>query len=71
MTRAPTIGFWAVPYAVDYFIKNRESALQLGKALFWDMQVDSDGVQASRMMGSPPSEPARSRPLARKGPVAP
>lgn len=28
------------------FIKDRRAALQLGKALFWDMQVGSDGVQA-------------------------
>lgn len=28
------------------FIKNREAAIKLGKALFWDMQVGSDGVQA-------------------------
>ncbi len=28
------------------FIVNRIAAVQLGKALFWDMQVGSDGVQA-------------------------
>src|SRR5262245_14433109 len=28
------------------FIKDRDAALRLGKALFWDMQVGSDGVQA-------------------------
>jgi len=28
------------------FIKNRNAAVALGKALFWDMQVGSDGVQA-------------------------
>ena len=35
-----------LPENLDDFIKNREAALQLGKALFWDMQVGSDGVQA-------------------------
>ena len=35
-----------LPDNLDDFIKNREAALQLGKALFWDMQVGSDGVQA-------------------------
>ncbi len=28
------------------FVKSRSAAIQLGKALFWDMQVGSDGVQA-------------------------
>jgi cytochrome c peroxidase len=28
------------------FVKNRDVALVLGKALFWDMQVGSDGIQA-------------------------
>lgn len=31
---------------LDDFIKDRKAAIQLGKALFWDMQVGSDGVQA-------------------------
>jgi cytochrome c peroxidase len=35
-----------LPANLDAFIKNREAAVQLGKALFWDMQVGSDGVQA-------------------------
>jgi cytochrome c peroxidase len=35
-----------LPETLDEFIKNREAAVQLGKALFWDMQVGSDGVQA-------------------------
>jgi len=35
-----------LPENLDDFIKNREAALQLGKALFWDMQVGSDGVQS-------------------------
>jgi len=28
------------------FVKNRTAAIQLGKALFWDMQLGSDGIQA-------------------------
>ena len=28
------------------FVQNRSTAIALGKALFWDMQVGSDGVQA-------------------------
>src|SRR5262245_20569290 len=28
------------------FIRNRQVAIALGKALFWDMQVGSDGIQA-------------------------
>ncbi|HKA59454.1 MAG TPA: cytochrome c peroxidase, partial [Gemmatimonadales bacterium] len=28
------------------FVSNRQAAIALGKALFWDMQVGSDGVQA-------------------------
>ena len=35
-----------LPENLDHFIKNRQAAVQLGKALFWDMQVGSDGVQA-------------------------
>ena len=35
-----------LPKNLDDFIKDREAAVQLGKALFWDMQVGSDGVQA-------------------------
>jgi cytochrome c peroxidase len=35
-----------LPRNLDDFIKDREAAVQLGKALFWDMQVGSDGVQA-------------------------
>lgn len=31
---------------LDKFIADRWAAIQLGKALFWDMQVGSDGVQA-------------------------
>ncbi|OAI17997.1 MULTISPECIES: cytochrome-c peroxidase [Methylomonas] len=35
-----------LPEGLDRFVKNREAALQLGKALFWDSQIGSDGVQA-------------------------
>jgi cytochrome c peroxidase len=35
-----------LPEKLDDFIKDRKAAVQLGKALFWDTQVGSDGVQA-------------------------
>ena len=35
-----------LPTNLDEVIRDREAAIQLGKALFWDMQVGSDGVQA-------------------------
>src|SRR5262245_49667924 len=31
---------------LDECVSNRQAAIALGKALFWDMQVGSDGVQA-------------------------
>jgi cytochrome c peroxidase len=34
------------PANLGEFVTNREAAIVLGKALFWDMQVGSDGVQA-------------------------
>jgi len=34
------------PPNLDDFVKDRRMAIALGKALFWDMQVGSDGVQA-------------------------
>lgn len=34
------------PTNLDEFVKNPDMAIALGKALFWDMQVGSDGVQA-------------------------
>src|SRR5438445_13278465 len=34
------------PAHLDQYVANREAAIQLGKALFWDMQVGSDGIQA-------------------------
>lgn len=35
-----------LPDQLDKFVKNRSAAIQLGKALFWDMQVGSDGRTA-------------------------
>ena len=34
------------PPDLDQYVLNRQAAIQLGKALFWDMQVGSDGVVA-------------------------
>jgi cytochrome c peroxidase len=34
------------PPNLQDFVKDRAAAIRLGKALFWDMQVGSDGVQA-------------------------
>jgi cytochrome c peroxidase len=35
-----------LPPNLSDFIANEEAAIALGKALFWDMQVGSDGIQA-------------------------
>ncbi len=35
-----------LPPNLGEFVKNRQAALALGKALFWDMQVGSDGIMA-------------------------
>jgi cytochrome c peroxidase len=35
-----------LPPNLGEFIANRDAAIALGKALFWDMQVGSDGIQA-------------------------
>ncbi len=35
-----------LPSQLDKFVKNRDAAIRLGKALFWDMQVGSDGRTA-------------------------
>lgn len=35
-----------LPSNIDDFVKDRELAIALGKALFWDMQVGSDGKTA-------------------------
>ena len=34
------------PDNLDDFIRNKTAAIALGKALFWDMQVGSDGIQS-------------------------
>ncbi len=34
------------PEALAEFVKDTQAAIALGKALFWDMQVGSDGIQA-------------------------
>ncbi len=34
------------PTNLSTYVRNRQAAIVLGKALFWDMQVGSDGVQA-------------------------
>jgi cytochrome c peroxidase len=34
-----------LPDNLDDFVKDRDAAIQLGKALFWDMQLGADGVQ--------------------------
>jgi len=34
------------PLNLGSYVANKAAAIQLGKALFWDMQVGSDGVQA-------------------------
>jgi cytochrome c peroxidase len=34
------------PPNLHQFIQNRQAAIVLGKALFWDMQVGSDGIQS-------------------------
>ena len=35
-----------LPTDLDLYIKDRAAAIRLGKALFWDMQVGSDGITA-------------------------
>ncbi len=44
----PPLGTVPVPEPsnLSAFVKDRAAAIALGKALFWDMQVGSDGVQA-------------------------
>src|SRR5213595_720315 len=34
------------PSNLALFVRNKPAAIALGKALFWDMQVGSDGIQA-------------------------
>lgn len=35
-----------LPIDLDNYVKDRNAAIRLGKALFWDMQVGSDGITA-------------------------
>jgi cytochrome c peroxidase len=35
-----------LPSQLNEFVKDRKAAVQLGKALFWDMQLGSDGLMA-------------------------
>lgn len=35
-----------LPGTLDLYIKDRAAAIKLGKALFWDMQLGSDGITA-------------------------
>src|SRR5689334_16761655 len=35
-----------LPPNIADFVRDKQTAIRLGKALFWDMQVGSDGVQA-------------------------
>lgn len=35
-----------IPSNLDDFVRNKAAAIALGKALFWDMQVGSDGITA-------------------------
>jgi cytochrome c peroxidase len=48
LTAPPPLGTLTVPEpaALMTYVKDRQAAIALGKALFWDMQVGSDGVQA-------------------------
>lgn len=46
----PTVSLRSVPVPVpeelDRFVTDKAAAIRLGKALFWDMQVGSDGITA-------------------------
>ena len=46
--RPPSLKTVPVPEPTNLadFVSDRQAAIRLGKALFWDMQVGSDGVQA-------------------------
>lgn len=46
--RTPSLKTIAVPEPPELadFVRDRSAAIALGKALFWDMQIGSDGVQA-------------------------
>jgi len=43
------------------FVKNQAALIQLGKALFWDMQVGSDGIQACASCHFSAGEDTRSK----------
>ncbi|WP_197168056.1 cytochrome c peroxidase [Neorhodopirellula pilleata] len=42
-----------LPKDLDHFVKDRSKAIALGKALFWDMQVGSDGRTACATCHAP------------------
>ena len=46
--RPPSLKTVPVPEPANLgdFVKDRQAAIRLGKALFWDMQVGSDGMTA-------------------------
>lgn len=46
--RPPSLKTVPVPEPTNLtdFVKDRQAAIRLGKSLFWDMQVGSDGIQA-------------------------
>src|SRR5574341_633984 len=48
LTAPPSLKTIAVPEPANLsdYVKNKATAIALGKALFWDMQVGSDSVQA-------------------------
>lgn len=48
LTAPPPLDTVAIPQPANLmsYVKDRQAAIHLGKALFWDMQVGSDGVQA-------------------------
>src|SRR5574341_304353 len=48
LTAPPSLKTIAVPEPANLsdYVKNKATAIALGKALFWDMQVGSDAVQA-------------------------
>ncbi|HEY6808458.1 MAG TPA: cytochrome c peroxidase, partial [Gemmatimonadales bacterium] len=48
LTAPPSLKHTQVPEPPNLgdFVKDRKAAITLGKALFWDMQVGSDGMQA-------------------------
>ena len=45
-TQPPLLAAPPMPQGLNQFVQDRAALLRLGKALFWDMQVGSDGVQS-------------------------